>query len=55
MKCSNFGLNILCDSLSAMRKKWSLGVQHVTAVKTNLTRENTFSKVLITKGAKGRG
>ena len=45
----------MCDSLSSMRKKSSLRVQHVNAVKTNLTKENTFSKVLITKGAKGRG
>ena len=45
----------MCDSLSSMRKKSSLRVQHVNAVKTNLTGENIFSKVLITKGAKGRG
>ena len=31
-----------------------IGVQHVSAVKTTLNRETTFSKVLITKGAKGR-
>jgi len=30
----------------AMRTKWSLGVPHVTSLKGNLNRENSFSKVL---------